>query len=106
MKKLLIAAASVATLAAPIAATAQPVYHGDYHRDHADAGAAVAAGLFGFVLGAALSSSQHDYDHAGYGYGYGYGYERPPYTVRCHWETRAYRGPRGRVNYQQVQVCR
>ncbi len=124
MKKLLIGAASLATLAAPMAASADPYwgghgdygrgdygrgndyrgdYRGGYDRDRGDdAGAAIAAGLFGFVLGAALNHSHSAYDY-NYGYGYGYG---SPYAVRCHWATRAYEGPWGQVSYQQVRVCR
>jgi hypothetical protein len=116
----------------PIVASAQPVRSwraAHYDRGRGDAGAAVAAGLFGLVLGAAIaSSSHHDYDNRDYGYGgsgyggygyggsgyggygyggsgYGYG-DYQPYPVRCGWETRAYPGPWGSVSYQQVQVCR
>lgn len=116
MKKLLIAAAALLTVAAPVAASAAPFGFGYGHgpevvRVHDDGfrgdgfrgygwrggygpnwdgrysdgrGAAVAAGLFGFVLGAAL-------DH--------------PYAARCGWVTQAYPGPYG-VRYEQVQVCR
>jgi hypothetical protein len=118
MKTLLIAAASLATIAAPIAASAQPYgyghdgrgayqnsyrggdyrggwgrgsyggYYGDRGYDRGgNAGAAVAAGLFGFVLGSALSNDR-------------------PYAERCDWETQAVRGPYGYVHYEQVQVCR
>ena len=48
----------------------------------------MAAGLFGLVLGAAIAS-----DH-------------PYYAPQCGWETQAYPGPYGTVQYEQVQVCR
>ena len=44
--------------------------------------------LFGLVLGAAIAN-----DH-------------PYYAQRCGWETQAYPGPYGQVQYEQVQVCR
>jgi len=105
MKKFLIAAAALAVAAAPIAASADPFNHGgrgyqsdrghDYRggdrgwdRRGDDRGGAVAAGLFGLFLGAALAS-----DH-------------PYYQRECGWETQAYPGPYGGVRYEQVQVCR
>ncbi len=114
MKKLLIAAAALAVAAAPIAASAAPFGHdgrgyqsgrvqegwrggdGGYRRGDRDwrgdrrdyAGGAVAAGLFGLFLGAAIAN-----DH-------------PYYAQQCGWETQAYPGPYGSVRYEQVQVCR
>jgi hypothetical protein len=114
MKKLLIAAAALLTVAAPVAASAAPFgfdagrgaevvrihddgsrgggFRGGYGPNwdgrYSDGrGAAVAAGLFGFVLGAALD---HPY------------YAQP----QCGWVTQAYPGPYGGVRYEQVQVCR
>jgi len=106
-KTLLIASATLAVAAAPIAASAAP-YGGQWggrgftgaRLDHGNGGAALAAGLFGLAIGAAIASN-HDHD---YGYGYGYGYR--PYETRCWWETQAVRGPYGYVHYEQVQVCR
>jgi hypothetical protein len=113
MKKFLIAAAALLTVGAPVAASAAPFgsgfgrnaevvrvhdngfrgggFRGGYGPNwdgrYSDGrGAAVAAGLFGFVLGAAL-------DH-------------PYYAERCGWVTQAYPGPYGGVRYEQVQVCR
>ena len=126
MKKFLIAAASLATLAAPMAASAQPYGHGGYNqaqrggdygrgyeRHDGNAGAAVAAGLFGLVLGAALASNSHpEYDRSyDRSYGRSYGYDQPyeyrtGYNTYCRTETQAYRGWHGRVDYRQVQVCR
>jgi opacity protein-like surface antigen len=112
MKKLLIAAAALAVTAAPIVASAAPFGfghggRGDVVRVHDNGfrgdrwnggyrdgrfndgrGAAVAAGLFGLFLGAAIAS-----DH-------------PHYVQDCGWETQAYPGPYGTVQYEQVQVCR
>jgi hypothetical protein len=106
MKKLLIAAAALAVAAGPVAASAAPFGHdgrgGEIVRVHNDGfrggrgwdgryndgrGAAVAAGLFGFVLGAAIANDR-------------------PYAEQCGWETQAYPGPYGTVRYEQVQVCR
>ncbi|HVN02703.1 MAG TPA: hypothetical protein VMT68_21065 [Caulobacteraceae bacterium] len=115
MKKFLIGAACLAVAGAPIAASAAPFggrghdyvqTRGDgfrggrgFDRDHFDrdggrGGAALAAGLFGLVLGAAIASN-HDYD---------YGYQ--PYETRCWWQSEPVRGPYGYVHYEQVQVCR
>jgi hypothetical protein len=75
---------AVLTLAAT-ALTAAPAsardwgYYGYHHHDD-DVGYAVAGGLVGLALGAALSS-HHDY-YGGYNYGYapyGYGYGYRPY---------------------------
>ncbi len=118
MKKFLIAAAALAVTAAPIAASAQPYGYGHdraavrtfdggrggynnyrgYNRGYGDRGwdhdrrddrgGAVAAGLFGLFLGAALADNH------------------PYYERECGWETQAYPGPYGGVRYEQVQVCR
>ena len=113
MRKILTAAAAALTLGGAIAATATPAdarpygyggYHGGYggyhgygggYRyyggHHGDAGAAVAAGVVGLALGAAIASSgHHDYGGRYYGggryydgyYGYpGYGYYDDAYRV-------------------------
>ena len=110
LKNLLIGTAALAMVSTPIVASAQPAYGGGWRgehsyarnwRGHDNTGAAVAAGLFGLVLGAAIASS----NHPTYDYDRDYGYAQP-YPVRCDWETRAYPGPYGSVSYQQVQVCR
>jgi hypothetical protein len=114
MKKLLIAAAALLTVATPIAASADPMgfghggrpveavrvhdgYRGGYRGGYGanwdgrysdGRGAAVAAGMFGLILGAALANNQ------------------PYYAQQCGWETQAYPGPYGGVRYEQVQVCR
>jgi hypothetical protein len=87
LKKSVLGLAAVATLGgASLAATSA-----DAH-PHGDAGAAVAAGILGLAVGAALaSSSHHDYDRS-----YGYGYEQPYYgngyrpaygeTCRSYWQ--------------------
>jgi hypothetical protein len=106
VKKILVtAAAGLAMIAAPIAASAHPSHNGG------NAGAAVAAGALGFILGAALTSSQHqDYAPAydnGPAYGYGQPYYAPAdYGDRCFWRTQAYRTHWGRIQYRQVEVCR
>lgn len=75
----LIAAGSVAASAAP--AAAHDGYGGGYgyHNDN-DASVAIAGGLIGLALGAAIVSSHHD-DYGGAGYGYGYGYAEPAYRA-------------------------
>jgi hypothetical protein len=109
IKTLVIAASSLAMIAAPIAASAQPYGHGDNswrsqrvdtRNNGRDFGgrdgrgdAAIAAGLFGLFLTAAIVSN-HPYA------------EPAAYTQRCDWETQAFQGPYGQVHYQQVQVCR
>jgi hypothetical protein len=110
MKKLLIGAAALITAAAPIAASAAPfghdgrraavAYHNGWRGGYADrrdgnGGAAIAAGLFGLVLGAAIASSSQPEYAPNYGYGYS----------DCGWQTEAVRGPYGQIRYEQVQVC-
>ena len=132
MKKFLISAAALAMISAPIAASAQPYGHDrggqapvashvdNGYRDHggnSTAGPAIAAGIFGFILGAAISSShqptyaqdtRYDYGYnGGYDNGYDGGYNYGDgYSQRCRWETQAVQGRWGRVHYEQVQICR
>jgi len=107
-KFLLLAAAGVSMVAAPIAASAQP-YGGHFDRGHAErgfgyrgdrdnGGAVLAAGLFGLVLGAVAANSQPVYAQPYYA--------QPYYGPQCGWETQAYRNAWGQLEYQQVQVCR
>jgi hypothetical protein len=51
-----------------------------YHHHHNDSGAAVAAGIAGLAVGAAIASGDHPgyYARPGYDYGY-YGYGPPAY---------------------------
>jgi len=104
MRKSLTAALAALTFGAAVAATAAPAearpYYGggryySYHRHHGnDAGVAVAAGVVGLALGAALASDgggrryyDRGYYRGGYGYyqpGYGYydsGYYDSGYAV-------------------------
>jgi hypothetical protein len=134
--------ASLAIVAAPLAASAQSFDHNrgqdraasgrDHSRDNGrsdrgrgwndrNSGSALAAGVAGLFLGAALSNSQ------GYGYGQSYGYAQPyaydqgydygqsygysqPYAYNqgygCGWQTQAFRGRYGNVEYRQVNTCR
>lgn len=66
-KKLLMAGAATALVAAPAAARD---YRYDYHRH--GGGDALAVGLLGAVAGAAIASSVDRHYDNGYGYGYGY----------------------------------
>jgi hypothetical protein len=104
MRKVLTAALAAITFGAAVASAAAPAqaephryYGGGYERHHDnDAGVAVAAGVVGLALGAALAGSGRDrgdydrgyynrgYDNRGYynrgyapGYAYGYGYAQP-----------------------------
>ncbi len=111
MKKFLIGAVALITAAAPIAASAAPFHGGRpaavaYHNgwrggytgwgdNRGNGGAAIAAGLFGLALGAAIASSNQPAYAPNYGYGYG----------DCGWQTQAVRGPYGQIRYEQVQVC-
>jgi hypothetical protein len=109
MRKALTAAMAAITLAGGVLATAAPAqaqrwhdggYRGDYgrHYDRRDnGGAAVAAGVVGLALGAALASNSHPYyGHSYYAapyygpaygpaYGYGYGYQTCE-TTRWVWD--------------------
>jgi hypothetical protein len=88
MKKIITAALAAATLAGGMAAasdcSAQPRRYYRYDND----GAAVAAGIAGLALGAALASNSRPSYYYGtryayapsYGYGYSYGYPRPYYS--------------------------
>ena len=105
MRKALTAAMAAITLGGAVCATAAPAeaqhfrggggYHGDYrgHRDR-DNGAAVAAGVFGLALGAAIASDHPRY-YGGYyggspyyapGYAYSPGYYGTCYTTRWTWD--------------------
>jgi hypothetical protein len=118
MNKLVIGVAGLAMLAAPLAASAEPYGHGgregggwdhrgDYGRgdDRDGGGAALAAGIAGLAIGAALAD-RGDYGSApsyGYAPNYDYGYAYGPH---CFWQNRPYRTYYGGVAYRQVEVCR
>jgi hypothetical protein len=87
MRKALTAAMAAITLGGAVCATAAPAearphggyYHGGYyggHYRHDNGGAAVAAGVVGLALGAALASNSHSYYDRGY---YAPGYYAPSY---------------------------
>jgi hypothetical protein len=107
MKTLLIGLAGLALATAPIAASAHPVNQGGwnhaqgfqgrgdgYHGDNGRSGAAVAAGIFGFLLAATIVSA-HDQAYA----------QPTDYGQTCGWQTQAYNVGYGRVAYRQVEVC-
>jgi len=102
MKKTLTAALAALTFGGAIAATAAPAearghgYHGggynsgSYYggnRYNNNAGVAVAAGIVGLALGAALTSNSHPYYARPYNsgpyYGGGYAYAPPPAYRTC-----------------------
>jgi opacity protein-like surface antigen len=106
MKKALTAAVAALTLGGAIATAATPAaaqhyrggyggyshgyYGGHYYRGHDSAGPAIAAGVVGLALGAALASNSHSYayDRPYYGGGY-YDYDYGPRiceTTRWVWD--------------------
>ena len=81
MRKTLTAAMAALTFGGAVAAAAVPAqargyeggryYGGDYRRDYRgdnNAGVAVAAGIVGLALGAALTSGNHSTSYGSYGY--------------------------------------
>ena len=115
--------AALAMVTGATAASAQSYRHGGYHGGYYghghhgnDAGVAIAGGIVGLALGAAIAGN-HDNGaryNSGYGYGYappppppryydGYGYARPYRGSDC-WTTREYDRYRGTM-YERT-VCR
>ena len=122
MRKALTAAIAAITLGGAVCATAAPAeaqhyrggYHGYYggHYRH-DNGAAIAAGVVGLALGAAIASNGHPYYGHGYyapsyygppayayGYGPAYGYQT---CVTTRWVWDPYIGRR--VPVRQAYAC-
>ncbi len=89
-------------------------WHGGYEHRGNEGGAALAAGLAGLAVGAAIAGDHGGYYDRGYGYGYGQPayYAAPPayyagpsyysYSGRCHAEWRWNRHWR---RYTQVRAC-
>jgi hypothetical protein len=119
MRKALTAAMAAITLGGAVCATAAPAeaqhYRGGYyggHYRHDNGGAAVAAGVLGLALGAAIASD-HGYSHGyydrGYGYyggpAYAYGYGYPAYRtcVTTRWVWDPYIGRR--VPVREAYAC-
>jgi hypothetical protein len=96
MRKLIAAGLAALTVAGGLsAAPAQAQYHrdwDDYHRHHDNSGAAVAAGIAGLALGAALADNGRGRYAEGYYYGppaYAYDYYYGPnYYGQRHCSTR------------------
>jgi len=98
MRKSLTVAMAALTFGGAIAATATPAqaqrhgyyggggYYGGHHHHGNDAGVAVAAGVVGLALGAAIASNNRPYAYnRGYAYDPYYGdryYSRPRYAYR------------------------
>ncbi len=105
MKKILTGAIAALTVVGATAASIAPAsareWHGGggYHRGGGDA---VAAGILGLGIGAALAGGSHYYSGPGY-YGRGYYYARPAYyggDCRTEWRW-SYRWGR----YERVTYC-
>jgi len=115
------AVAGLSLVAAPLAATAAP-YHGshgfsgDYRRGDNGrdngAGVAIAAGVFGLILGAALANSADNHQAYEQRGDYGryqqadYGYQGADYGQRCAWVAHPYTNGWGQTQYQEVWTCR
>ena len=95
MRKIMATGLAAATLLGSlgVGSTASAQYrHGGDYRHHDNSGAAVAAGIAGLAVGAAIASSSHPYYYNGYYYdrpyyGYSYGPRCRSYTV---WDPYAY----------------
>lgn len=97
MRKLIATGLAALTLAGALATGAEAGDRRRYHRDNDD-GAAIAAGIAGLAIGAALASSSRDrgYYRNDYYYRDGYydrGYYDRGYYPRGYYERRYYRPP-------------
>ena len=112
MRKALTAAMAAITLGGAVCAAAAPAdarphgYYGGHYYRHGNGGAAVAAGVVGLALGAALASNHGPYyGHAYYGGPYAYDYDYPYYRtcVTTRWVWDPYIGRR--VPVRQPYAC-
>ena len=111
MKKFVTAAMAALTVGGAVAAAAVPAqaqywrgggyhggYYGGYHHHHgSDAGPAIAAGVLGLALGAAIANNGHShyyYDRPYYGGYYDYGYYGPRWCESTRWVWDPYIGHR------------
>ena len=105
MRKVLTAALAAITLGGAVCATAAPAEARDHyyggHR-HNDAGVAVAAGVVGLALGAALASD-HGYSHRGY---YDRGYYDRGYYDGGYYDRGDYPGYYGYGGYRTCETTR
>jgi hypothetical protein len=99
MRKTLVAAATIATLAISMAAPAQA---------QRGVGAGIAAGLIGgAIVGGAIASSPYGYGPGYYGPGYGYygpAYVGGPYGGPCYWQRQRFWDGYG-WRARNVRVC-
>jgi hypothetical protein len=110
MRKVLTAALAALTLGGAVCATAAPAeardhyYGGGYYGGHRhnDAGVAVAAGVVGLALGAALASD-HGYSHRGY---YDRGYYDRGYYDGGYYDRGYYPGYYGYGGYRTCETTR
>lgn len=122
MRKILTAAVAALTVAGGVAAVAGPAqadpyrYYNGHKNNNNDAGVAIAAGVVGLAIGAALarsssnkrSSSYYDngYYQQGYGGAYNNGYYQQPYGGQSYYGgQRPYAYDQGRYAYAPPRVC-
>ena len=112
MRKALTAALAAITLGGAICATAAPAQaqrfeHRGFRGHGGRGGGAVAAGVLGLALGAAIASDRGPYYGPGYyyggpyAYGYGYPYYRTCATTRWVWDPYVGR----RIPVRQAYAC-
>ena len=110
MRKTLTAAMAAIALGGAVCATAAPAqaehyrgYDGGgyYHRDRDNGGAALAAGVVGLALGAAIASSNHGYSGRSY---YDRGYYDRGYYDRGYYD-RGYYAPSYGYDYPAYRTC-
>ena len=91
MRKIIASGLAAATLLGGVSmgSTASAQYR-HYYRHGGNAGAAVAAGIAGLAVGAALADSHPYYGRPYYGRPYGYYYGRPRCRIYTVWDPYAY----------------
>ena len=105
MKKILTGALAALTVGGVVLGGSSTASAREWHGGGGNAGAAVAAGIAGLAIGAALASNNHGYyDRGYYGSSYGPAYYAPAYGYgyrHCRLETRWSRWG----GYERVRVC-
>ena len=109
MRKILTAAVAALTVAGGVAAVAGPAqadpyrYYNGHKNNNNDAGVAIAAGVVGLAIGAALASSSSNKRSSSY---YDNGYYQQPYGGQSYYGgQRPYAYDQGRYAYAPPRVC-